>query len=199
MDKNAAIAMCAYEIFEMLGYSLGLTERVNRAYKKFASYLEYRSDFVDQTYMEQNGILLSHIGKFADMGGFNSFKDLLNSTDDFKCPIPVMNMAARIVYKLRDISLKVDFYKMLSGNFAKLIEDRLSAENLTGVELKEVNLEELKECGKYMAFFKNQSQETDFHQVSEIMELEFAKRFLCCPFFEKRIKGMQLQVHSGED
>ena len=87
VDKKAAIACCAYEIFEMIGYSLGLNERINRVYRRFGNLLEYRSELVDQEFMQTNGILLSHLGKFADMGGFKALQDLVNCTNDYKCPI----------------------------------------------------------------------------------------------------------------
>ena len=52
-------------------------------------------------------------------------------------------MAIRIVQKVKDCCLKEEFYKMLCGNFSKLIEERLSASVLSDSELKEIVLEDL--------------------------------------------------------
>ena len=68
-----------------------------------------------------------------------------------------MNLGVRIVHKLKDSCLKQEFFKMLSGNFSKLIEERLSSKVLSDAELKELLLEDLRESGKFLAWFKNTS------------------------------------------
>ena len=71
------------------------------------------------------------------------------------------------------------------------MEERLSPENFTDSEIKEVHLDELKTLIKLMSTFKSYSSGCDRHEVQELYELEIAKRFLMCPYFEKRIKGMK--------
>jgi hypothetical protein len=52
-------------------------------------------------------------------------------------------------------------------------------------------MEELKMVGRALAIFRAQSKDYDQKQVQEVFELEMAHRFLMCPFFEMRIKGMK--------
>ena len=55
--------------------------------------------------------------------------------------------------------------------------------------MKDVNLEELKLLIKLFSLFSGSPEER--FQLQELYELEIAKRFLTCPYFEKRIKGMK--------
>jgi len=71
------------------------------------------------------------------------------------------------------------------------VEERLSPENLTDADIKEVSLDELKHLIRFMSLFKSHSTGCDRYEVLELYELEIAKRFLMCPYFEKRIKGMK--------
>lgn len=42
-----------------------------------------------------------------------------------------------------------------------------------------------------MATLKSNASGEDRFKILELYELEIAKRFLMCPYFEKRIKGMK--------
>jgi len=42
-----------------------------------------------------------------------------------------------------------------------------------------------------MASFKSLTSDINKFEITEIYELEVAKRLLICPYFEKRIKGMK--------
>ena len=55
--------------------------------------------------------------------------------------------------------------------------------------MKDVNLEELKLLIKLLSLFAGSPEER--FKLQELHELEIAKRFLTCPYFEKRIKGMK--------
>lgn len=114
---------------------------------------------------------------------------------EFKCPIKIICYAINSILKLNDLGLKKSFVEELYQNVAVIVEERLSSEYLTDNDLKEVHLEELKQLIKYIAYIKSQFTELDRHEISEIYELNIAKRLLMCPFFEKRIKGMKEFKH----
>jgi hypothetical protein len=64
---------------------------------------------------------------------------------------------------------------------------------LTDIELKDIHLDDLKFLIKRAAMFFE-----DFgkrYQYMELYELEIAKKLLMCPYFEKRIKGMNEFKH----
>lgn len=42
-----------------------------------------------------------------------------------------------------------------------------------------------------MAMLRSSASGQDKYKILELYELEIAKRFLMCPYFEKRIKGMK--------
>lgn len=52
-------------------------------------------------------------------------------------------------------------------------------------------MEQLKHLIRLMSLFKSIATGCDRFEVLETYELEIAKRFLMCPYFEKRIKGMK--------
>jgi hypothetical protein len=59
---------------------------------------------------------------------------------------------------------------------------------LTDSELKDIHLDDLKFLIKRTAiFFEDLGKR---YEYMELFELEIAKRLLMCPYFEKRIKGM---------
>lgn len=64
---------------------------------------------------------------------------------------------------------------------------------MTDSELKDIHLDDLKFLIKRAAMFFE-----DFgkrYQYMELYELEIAKKLLMCPYFEKRIKGMNEFKH----
>lgn len=86
--------------------------------------------------------------------------------------------------------------RQITGQAATYIEQRLEPTVFTDADIKEVHLEEVKSLVKKLALMKNMSCETNKYQVQELWELEIAKRYLMCPFFEMRIKGMKEFKHS---
>lgn len=58
--------------------------------------------------------------------------------------------------------------------------------------MKEVHLEEIKSLIRSLSFYKGYGNKAfDKYQLQELYELDIAKRFLTCPYFEMRIKGMK--------
>ena len=78
----------------------------------------------------------------------------------------------------------------------KCIDDRLSSKYLTDSELKDINLDELKYLIKRAAiFFEDFGKK---YKYMELYELQIEKKLLMCPYFEKRIKGMNEFKHIQE-
>jgi hypothetical protein len=103
-----------------------------------------------------------------------------------------MLMVIKTFLRLPELSMKKEFVINVLKQTVKSIEERLKPENLKDGELKEVSLEEIKNLIKHVSFYQNQiDKEVDKHKVQEIYELSIAKRYLTCPFFEMRIKGMK--------
>ena len=67
--------------------------------------------------------------------------------------------------------------------------------HFTDAEIKEVSLEDIKLLVRRLALYKSASSNTNKDEVREIWELQIAKRYLMCPFFEMRIKGMKEYKH----
>lgn len=93
--------------------------------------------------------------------------------------------------KLCQLDVKNDFVANISKEISGLIEQRLLPTNFTDAEIKEIHLDEIKSLIKYLAHFKSYDKAFDKDMVEEILELEIAQRYLTCPFFEMRIKGMK--------
>jgi len=101
-------------------------------------------------------------------------------------------MVIKTFLRLPELSMKKEFVINVLKQTVESIEERLKSENLKDGELKEVSLEEIKNLIKHVSFYQNQiDKEVDKHKVQEIYELSIAKRYLTCPFFEMRIKGMK--------
>jgi hypothetical protein len=98
--------------------------------------------------------------------------------------------AAEIFLNLHAIGVKAEFTTRIQRGIVECMEDRISADNLNDAEIKEVHLEELKRLIGLLSRYKGSLSGTSEAQVLELYELAIAKRFLTCPFFEKRIKGM---------
>jgi hypothetical protein len=116
----------------------------------------------------------------------------------FKCPISVTGYVANTFTKLHDHGVKPEFAKDLFAQMAESIEKRLMPSHFTDAEIKEVSLEEIKLLVRRLALFKSLSSEVNRFEVLELWELEIAKRYLMCPFFEMRIKGMKEFKHIQE-
>lgn len=138
--------------------------------------------------------MLSLVNKFGELGGFVKLQDLIKigaTGTDFRCPVTITSWALQTFTKLQEIGVKASVILEISKNVASHVEERLKPENLPDTEIKEVHLEELKLLIRLMAHFKSCAEDCDRHRVVELYGLEIAKRFLTCPYFENRIKGMK--------
>ena len=201
VDLSAAIASCGYEIFHMIHKCFGLCERSNKFFRNFRNSINYPSDFTEPQKMQENGFMLSLIGKFGSLGGFEKLQDLIKiggMGQGFKYPVTIIRHAMATLTRLHDVGGKEEFVREISTNIANYVEERLLPENLTDSEIKETQLEELKSLIRLMSDFKSRSSGCDRHEVLELYELEIAKRFLMCPYFEKRLKGMKEFKHIQE-
>jgi len=201
VDLSAAIASCGYEIFHMIHKCFGLCERSLKFFRLFRNSINYPSEFTDPQKMQENGFMLSLIGKFGSLGGFQKLQDLIKiggMGQDFKYPVTIIRHAMGTMTRLQEMGVKEEFAREVSMNIANYVEERLLPENLTDSEIKETQLEELKSLIRLMSDFKSRWSGCDRDEVLELYELEIAKRFLMCPYFEKRLKGMKEFKHIQE-
>lgn len=64
-------------------------------------------------------------------------------------------------------------------------------DNLTEIEIKEIDRYVPRRIINILeTFIKIYQPQTNVYEVSETYELRIAKKYLTCPFFEKRIRGM---------
>jgi hypothetical protein len=144
--------------------------------------------------VEENGYMLSVFSQFHELGGFKRIFDLIRIggiSPDFKFPIPLISHSVSIFTLQTEIGFKTELAVEIATDIVKSIEEKLKAENLTDSEIKEINLEDLKTLLGHLARFKDVSLQRERTEMDEFYELEISKRFLMCPFFEKRIKGMK--------
>jgi hypothetical protein len=71
VDLQAAISQCGYEIFHMIHKCMGLCERSNRFFKMYKAAINIENDIIEPLKMNDNGLMLSSIGQFSKMNGFN--------------------------------------------------------------------------------------------------------------------------------
>lgn len=150
--------------------------------------------------MADNGLMLSLIGLFISLGGFQKLQKLIKIGavgPNFKCPVHLVSHALQTITRLVEWGVKKEFALEFMNNMADSVEEYLQADNLTDADIKEISLDELKKIIRLMAGLKSQSSGQDKYRIVEEKELEIAKRFLTCPYFEKRIKGMKEfgQIH----
>ena len=194
VDLSAAICSCGFEIFDMMWKCFGLCERSNKFFRQHIAAINYQGEFADPSKMPENGLMLSLVNKFGELGGFAKLQNLIKiggTGTDFRCPVTVASWALQTFTKLQEIGVKASFALEISKNVASYVEERLKPENLPDTEIKEVHLEDLKVLIKLMAHFKGCAEGCDRYKVVELYGLEIAKRFLMCPYFENRIKGMK--------
>ena len=109
VDLSAAIASCGYEIFNMIHKCFGLCERSNKFFRNVRKSINYPSEFTEPQKMQENGFMLSLIGKFGSLDGFKKLQDLIKigaMGQDFKYPIIIICWAILPMTKLHDIGVK---------------------------------------------------------------------------------------------
>jgi hypothetical protein len=156
--------------------------------------MNYQSEFVAPEKLQNNGLQLSLVGLFGDLHGFKGLLDLLEMKQEgqvFKCPISIICLVAQSFTRLRDLGVESEVVVEMAGKLAKCIEERLQDGNFTDAEIKEVHTDDIKLLIKLLSIYKHQSGQANEHEVQELYELWLAKRYLMCPFFEMRIKGMK--------
>lgn len=142
--------------------------------------------------MEEYGLLLSLAGKFGELGGFDKMVELFQEGkrgEGFKCPVHLLSQSIKTTVKLRDVGFKDKVVDEIHEKVRKSVFFSLKQENFKDSEIKDTSLEDLKFLIRLLSFL-SPSQEERF-QIQEVYELEMSKRFLMCPFFEKRIRGIK--------
>ena len=66
--------------------------------------------------------------------------------------------------------------------------DRL--DNLTENEIKELDKEIIKESISVLRDYINITDSQNSNMIAEMTELKIAEKYLRCPFFEKRVRGI---------
>lgn len=117
--------------------------------------------------------------------------EIKEGEDAFKCPISLVCLVAQSFTRLRDLGVKSEVTAEMAGKLALSIERRLQDDTFTDAEIKEVHTDDIKLLIRLLSIYKHQSGQANEHEVHELRELWLAKRYLMCPFFEMRIKGMK--------
>ena len=154
VDLDSAIAMCSWEIIEMLTKCFGAHPRVNNYLETCRKSINYISKYCDEKDMYKNGLIMSIINQFGDMGGFDALLNLITTKDDYKCPIPIMSAVARHMTLLHKYMNK-DFNLKFSTQLADLISARMDPKVFSDNEIKEVRIDELHMVGKSLAIFRS--------------------------------------------
>lgn len=70
VDLDAAIASCGFEIFDMIHKCFGLCGRANKFFSGFRQCVLLESDWCLPEQLAANGLALSLVNQFGDLGGF---------------------------------------------------------------------------------------------------------------------------------
>lgn len=178
----------------MMQKCFGLCARSTKFFRQFAAYLSYPTEHTDPARMPENALMLSLVGQFISLGGFQKLQQLIKigaTGPDFKCPVLHVGLAIQTISRIVETGIQKPFAQEYLNQMADCVEEYLSPENLKDADIKEISLEELKRLIRQMASLKSAASGQDRYKVVELYELEIAKRFLMCPYFEKRIKGMK--------
>ena len=154
--------------------------------------MQYIGEFCNEGTMEKNGFQMSLINHWGELGGFKALIGLIKTRPDYKCPIPLMRQVLHTFFKLEDVGVRPDFAMSLLSDVVTIVSKRLSVDELPPEELKEVSLDSLKMLIKFLCIYMTRvDKKVDRFREQETLELSLAKRYLTCPFFELRIKGMK--------
>mmetsp|Transcript_36080 Transcript_36080/g.55403 ORF Transcript_36080/g.55403 Transcript_36080/m.55403 type:complete len:242 (+) Transcript_36080:625-1350(+) len=180
VDVRAAVASCGYELFDIVGKCAGFCDRTKVFFSTFKNSLKVESEFATDRGMQENGLMLSIICNFGNMGGFQKILDFVSvggMGPDFKCPIPLMNSALMQLRRLELYGVNPTFFKEYTRKLALAVEKRISPEHMADSEFKEVHLEDFKDLNKLMVGYQQLSTKEN-PSLYEFNELEVAKRFL---------------------
>lgn len=100
------------------------------------------NDMADQAKMSENGLMLSLVVQFNNLGGFNKLLSLVKiggRDPNFKCPITVSSYAIKTFQFLSQIGVKETICKDISKQISDIVEERLLPQNLLDEELKSLN------------------------------------------------------------
>lgn len=131
----------------MVQKCFGLCARANKFFRQFASYLSYPTEHTDPAKMAENGLLLSLIGQFISLGGFEKLKTFIKigaAGPDFKCPVHLVSTAITTISRIVDAGISKPFANEFLNQMADSVEEYLSPQNLKDADIKEISLDELK-------------------------------------------------------
>lgn len=192
VDMKAAIAMCWYELYDMIHKCVGLCDRSNRFLRQQATSIWYPTEYGDPAKAEEHGFVMSLAGKFAELGGFDKLLSMFKfgrSEEDHKCPMHMLSMGIKTLVKLKDIGFKEKIADEMFEKVRTSVQDFLKVDNFRDSDIKNTNFDELKFLIRLLSFFYEDLDER--FQMQELYDLEISRRFLLSPFFEKRIRGMK--------
>lgn len=94
---------------------------------------------------------------------------------------------------LRPFMYSMDFFeRQFMSNFSQQIQEALRErlDNLTENEIKELDKDILRDIIEVMKFYIQFTDPVNADMTAEIYELKIAQKYLRCPFFEKRVRGI---------
>lgn len=157
-DTEAAVACCGQELFLMVQKCFGLCARSNKFFRQFAGYLTYPTEHTDPARMADNALMLSLVGQFISLGGFQKLQQLIKigaAGPDFKCPILLVSTAISTISRIVEAGISKPFAFEYMNQMADSVEEYLSPENLKDTDIKEISLDELKRLVRQMASLKS--------------------------------------------
>ena len=122
------------------------------------------------------------------MQGFQKVVAAIKGSEAYQFPL---SLVAILLAQFKHLPTYCD--KQFTNTFASDVSQTLMfrLDNLTEQEIKEIDRYVPRRIVNILeTFIKIYQPQTNVYEVSEIWELRIAKKYLTCPFFEKRIRGM---------
>ena len=122
------------------------------------------------------------------MQGFQKVVIAIKGSETYQFPL---SLVAILLSQFKYLPVFCD--KQFTNSFASDVSQTLMSrlDNLTDQEIKEIDRYVPRRIISILeTFIKIYEPQTNVYEVSETYELRIAKKYLTCPFFEKRIRGM---------
>lgn len=188
VDVGCAISQCGYELLKLLGMVFGMCRRTNNFFSDFQGDFLVEGEFAKDDVRASSGLQLSLINQFGVLGGFEKIIQMVGSSNETQFPLPLMCMCLSQFNKLQNYcqsSFIIPFAKKISQGVMKRLD------NLMNAELKEIDRDVPRRMIRVLEMFILMFESpNEVYERSETYELRIAKKYLTCPYFEKRIKGM---------
>lgn len=197
VNYEASVAMCGNELFGILEKCFGGCMRCLKFFQKYSTIAiptEGPNNFAAKEKLQANGMMGSFINAFGNMIGFTRVLDFISfDIKDGKgnsikgCPF---TLTMKILFAFKSA------FEYLERNFAqKLAEDVCSAliyrlDNLSENEIKELDKDILHGIIEVLKDYMIIINPNDADKIGELKELQIAQKYLRCPFFEKRVRGI---------